>query len=154
MNYRYLIILVLVLASIGIVGTYSLFSIRGELEEYEIFNEKSEHGEYNFDDCIDGHFIADSSLELVEIEMVVYQWKFGYCSITVYEGQTIELKLRSLDVPHGMSIEGKHGFNVFISPNTVSSIRFEADRKGTFLYFCTVFCGEGHPNHKGILIVK
>ena len=86
MNYRYLIILVLVLASIGMVGTYSLFSIRGELEEYEIFNEKSEHGEYNFDDCIDGHFIADSSLELVEIEMVVYQWKFGYCSITVYEG--------------------------------------------------------------------
>ena len=86
--------------------------------------------------------------------MAAYQWQFGYCSITVYEGQRITINLKSLDVPHGMAIENIPQVNVFISPETVSTISFEATMKGEFIYYCIVFCGEGHPLHKGVLIVK
>ena len=44
--------------------------------------------------------------------------------------------------------------NSFISPNNISKIEFIATKNGEFTYYCTVFCGEGHAFHKGILIVK
>jgi len=104
--------------------------------------------------CIDGDFVADPSQQVVEISMSAYQWRFSYCSITVYEGQMVIIHVKSLDVPHGIAIDGIPGTNVFISPDAVSTVKFKATKKGEFTYFCIVFCGEGHPFHKGTLIVK
>jgi cytochrome c oxidase subunit 2 len=112
-------------------------------------------GLQNANKCINGDFKADPTKDTVEILMDAYQWRFGYCSITVYEGQTVMITLQSLDVPHGFAIDGypeigsKH-----ISPNAQTVVKFTADKTGIFTYFCTVFCGEGHPLHKGQLVVQ
>ena len=106
-----------------------------------------------WNDCINGDYIADSNKDIVEIEMSVYQWKYSYCTITVYKNQRVIINIQSLDVPHGISVENFQ-INSFISPNNISKIEFTATENGEFTYYCTVFCGEGHAFHKGILIVK
>jgi cytochrome c oxidase subunit 2 len=105
--------------------------------------------------CISGDFVADPQKQSVEIDISAYQWRFSYCNITVYEGQTVTLTLQSVDVPHGFAIDGYPEIgSVFISPQAPSKITFSADKLGEFVYFCTVFCGEGHPLHKGSFTVQ
>ncbi|MEM2759390.1 MAG: hypothetical protein QXU32_04970 [Nitrososphaerales archaeon] len=112
-------------------------------------------GLQNAHKCIKGDFKADPSANIVEITMDAYQWRYGYCSITVYEGQRVMIALQSLDVPHGFAIDGyPEVSSTFISPNAQSVVTFSADRVGSFTYYCTVFCGEGHPLHKGQLVVQ
>jgi len=105
-------------------------------------------------DCISGHFVANPSDETVVVYISAYQWRYSYCSITVFEGQEVIFKLKSVDIPHGIAIISIPEVDAFISPNAVSTVRFIASEKGEFEYFCTVFCGEGHPGHIGKLIVK
>lgn len=105
-------------------------------------------------DCISGHFVANPSDETVIIYMSAFQWRYSYCSITVFQGQEVIFKLKSVDIPHGIGIISIPEVDAFISPNAVSTVRFIASEKGEFEYFCTVFCGEGHPGHVGKLIVK
>ena len=47
-------------------------------------------------------------------------------------------------------------FNVseMLEPGKTVSVEFVADKQGTFSFFCNVFCGSGHGNMKGTLIVK
>lgn len=108
----------------------------------------------NASKCISGDFKADPSKDKVEITMDAYQWKFSYCTITVYEGQTVVLTLKSLDVPHGLTIDGYPELGVkHATPDADTVIRFTAYKVGQFTYYCTIFCGEGHPLHKGQLVV-
>ncbi len=117
--------------------------------------EKFGAGLQNAANCIKGDFVADPNKQTVEIDMNAYQWRFSYCNITVYEGQTITFTLSSLDVPHGFAIDGYPEIgNIFISPQASSKVTFTANKLGEFVYFCTVFCGEGHPLHKGSITVQ
>ena len=129
----------------------SLTFIQTEDQVDEILNIAGQNAE----ECIKGNFKADPYKDTVEIFMDVYQWRFSYCSISVYEGQTVMITLKSLDVPHGFAIDGypeigdKH-----ISPDAETVVKFIANKEGTFTYYCTVFCGEGHALHRGKLIVQ
>lgn len=89
----------------------------------------------------------------VTIDITAKQWEYEPKEIRVKEGQTIILKMKSVDVPHGFAIE-EYRVNVFLPPGEVMEVKFTADKAGEFLYFCNVFCGTGHPNHKGKLIVE
>lgn len=112
-------------------------------------------GLQNADKCTKGDFVADRSKEVVEIVMSTYQWRYEYCSITVYEGQTVVITMQSLDVPHGFAIDGYPEVgSMYVSPNAQSVVKFTVDKTGIFTYYCTVFCGEGHPLHKGQLVVQ
>ena len=64
-------------------------------------------------------------------------------TITVNEGDTVKLTINSIDVSHGFSISA---FRVSerLEPNQVVNVEFVADKKGTFPFICTVFCGSGH----------
>jgi len=126
-------------------------SIQSSKNVEEIFGA----GMKNAVNCIQGDFVADPNKQTVEIDMSVYQWRFGYCHITVYEGQTVTFTLKSLDVPHGFAIDGYPEIgNVFVSPQATSKVTFTANKLGEFVYFCTVFCGEGHPLHKGLITIQ
>lgn len=79
--------------------------------------------------------------------------RFADTTITVRKGDTIILRIKSLDVPHGFAIE-EFGINVFNPPGETVEVKFVARQTGSFTFFCTVFCGTGHPNHKGVLMVQ
>jgi heme/copper-type cytochrome/quinol oxidase subunit 2 len=76
-------------------------------------------------------------------------------SIEVSKGDQVILKLRSADVTHGFSLKA---FSIYVAqgiqPGKTVYVSFIADKIGTFIFMCTVFCGDIHQHMQGTLIVK
>ena len=100
---------------------------------------------------------AVSSIETKEFDIESKNWAFSPDTITVNKGDKVTLNFETLDD----GIGGGHGIAIPIfgvseslrGGNSVT-VEFIADKKGTFPFFCTVYCGSGHGNMKGRLIVK
>jgi len=75
--------------------------------------------------------------------------------IEVTKGDQIILKLRSSDVTHGFNLKA---FGIYIAqgikPGKTIFVSFKADKAGTFIFMCNVFCGDIHQNMEGTLIVR
>lgn len=67
-------------------------------------------------------------------------------------GSNVVIRVTSEDVTHGFAIEGL-GVQKEIPAGKTVEIRFRASQAGEFRIYCTVFCGSGHPDHKGVLHV-
>jgi len=67
-------------------------------------------------------------------------------------GETVVLRLHSTDVTHGFAIT-EYGIQTEVPPGQVVEVRITPDKGGDFTIYCTVFCGTGHPQHKGVLHV-
>lgn len=97
----------------------------------------------------------DSPEKVLEVSMTAGRYFFepGTAQpLAIPLGTTVVLRLTSTDVTHGFSIL-EYGVNEEVPPGQVVEVRFRADRAGDFTIFCTVFCGSGHPQHKGTLRV-
>ena len=75
--------------------------------------------------------------------------------IEVSINDLVVLKLRSSDVTHGFSLKA---FGVYmangIKPGKTVFVSFKADKAGTFLFSCNVFCGDIHQHMLGTLVVR
>ncbi len=88
-----------------------------------------------------------------KFDLIAKQWAFEPSVIRVNQGDSVVLTIKSVDVDHGF---GLSAFNVKVDlePNETATVEFVADKKGTFTFFCSVFCGSGHGSMKGSLIVE
>ena len=93
------------------------------------------------------------SEEVKEIKITARQFQFEPSTIEVNKGDRVRLVVTSIDVPHGMAIP-EYGINERLNPGTPVTIEFTAEKDGTFTTFCSVFCGSGHSNMKGKIVVK
>ncbi len=91
--------------------------------------------------------------QTVEVNMTASQYSFAPSEIRVNQGDTLVIKVRSVDVEHGLSIP-KLGVSVNLKPNVEQTVTIKADAKGTFPFTCSVFCGSGHSQMKGSIIVE
>jgi len=91
--------------------------------------------------------------ETKEFDIIAKQWDFSPNTITVNEGDNVILNVNSIDATHGFVISDFGVSEQLVSGNTVK-IEFTADKKGTFSFFCNVFCGSGHSGMRGTLIVQ
>lgn len=68
-------------------------------------------------------------------------------------GDVVKLVITSIDVKHGIAIPD---FNISqqLEPGTTTTVEFTANKAGTFGFFCNMFCGEGHWEMTGTLIVE
>ena len=75
--------------------------------------------------------------------------------IEVSKGDQVVLKLRSADVTHGFNLKA-YGIYVAkgIQPGKTIFVSFKADKVGTFIFTCNVFCGDIHHQMEGKLIVR
>ena len=75
--------------------------------------------------------------------------------IEVSKGDQVVLKLRSADVTHGFSLKA---FGIYIAkgiqPGKTVYVSFKADRVGTFIFRCNVYCGDNHQHMTGTLVVR
>ena len=92
------------------------------------------------------------SSEVKEFKITAKQFQFNPATIEVNKGDKVRLIVTSVDVPHGISIP-EYGINKRLDPGKPVTIEFTADKQGTFTAFCSVFCGSGHSNMKGKIIV-
>lgn len=89
----------------------------------------------------------------VTFNMTAKQWAFEPSKITVSQGDDVVINIKSVDVHHSFVINA-YGIDVDLEPNEPQTIRFTADKKGTFSFFCDVFCGAGHSDMVGTMVVE
>ena len=70
----------------------------------------------------------------------------------VKQGHELTLLLTAADTVHGFSLAG-YDIEAVINPGKVTPITFVPDKVGEFRFECTSFCGEGHDDMHGNLIV-
>ena len=77
------------------------------------------------------------------IEVTAKRFEFAPADVTVKKGEHVVLALKSLDVPHGLRIK-ELGVEAKIAKGQTAEVAFNADKTGTFVGHCSVFCGAGH----------
>lgn len=85
--------------------------------------------------------------------MTASQWKFEPNTITVNQGDTVRLQIKNIDVTHGFSLPA-FGVNKQLDAGKTTTVEFVADKKGTFTFACSVFCGAGHSSMTGKMVVE
>ena len=87
------------------------------------------------------------------IRLTAKKFEYDLREITLKRGVPVVLELTSLDRVHGFN-QPDFGVRGDAVPGTVTRIRFTPDKTGEFVFFCDVFCGDGHEEMSGTLIVK
>jgi cytochrome c oxidase subunit II len=88
------------------------------------------------------------------IEIVAKRFAFEPSLIEVEAGEPVRLLVRSADGPHGFQIKKfKIGKEIPRGGDPVT-IEFTPDAPGQFPILCSEYCGEGHDDMKGTLVVS
>ncbi len=96
---------------------------------------------------------ASSAPSVKEFTMTAKKWEFSPSTITVNKGDTVKLTIRSVDVKHGFDLSA-FNINENLEPGQDTMVQFVADKTGTFEFSCSVYCGSGHSEMEGQLIVE
>ena len=96
---------------------------------------------------------VDPKVPVKEFTMTAKQFTFEPATITVKQGDRVRIKIKSVDVAHSIAIPD-FNINVDLAPDKEETVEFVADKPGTYTFFCSVFCGAGHPDMKGKLVVQ
>lgn len=91
--------------------------------------------------------------ETKTFEIIAKSWEFVPGTITVNKGDTVKLVIKSVDVDHGFVMPA-FGVNQKLTPGQTETVEFVADKVGSFPFRCSVYCGTGHKDMDGTLIVK
>ncbi len=100
-----------------------------------------------------GECIQDPENLELEIDIDAFQYGFDPEEIVVVKGTRLIFHVRSLDVEHGFSIP-EYSIDEIIPAGETVTIEFVADKTGRFTYSCSVFCGSGHGDMEGALVVE
>ena len=81
------------------------------------------------------------------------KWSFSPSTITVNKGDTVKLTITSTDVTHGFFLPD-FDVNSTLTAGKTTTVTFIASKTGSFTYSCSVYCGDGHSEMSGVLIIK
>jgi plastocyanin len=82
-----------------------------------------------------------------------FQFDFTPPDFVVNQGDSVTLTITADDTSHGFFVESFMNEGVSILEKETKTVNFVASTAGTFTYFCTIFCGEGHSTMGGRLTV-
>jgi len=87
------------------------------------------------------------------IAVTAERFKFTPAVIELKLGEPVVLELTTLDRKHGFQIPDLK-IDESIEPGKVTRLRIVPDKAGTFPFHCDVFCGSGHEEMAGEIVVK
>jgi len=100
---------------------------------------------------------ASQTTEPRVVEVVVRRFAFEPATIEAVEGERLRVLVRSADGPHGVEIKAfkvKKAVPRAKPGDAPITIEFVATRAGEFPILCSEYCGNGHEDMKGTLVVK
>jgi cytochrome c oxidase subunit 2 len=80
------------------------------------------------------------------------RFEYTPAELTLKRGVAVVLELRSEDRHHGFNIP-ELKLRADVTPGTPVRVRLIPDRTGRFTFHCDVFCGSGHEDMTGVIIV-
>jgi cytochrome c oxidase subunit 2 len=88
-----------------------------------------------------------------KIRLTVKRFAFSKSELHVKKGVPVVIEISSIDRLHGFSMPD-FGVRGDVTPGQITRIEFTPEKTGQFAYFCDIFCGEGHENVDGVLVVE
>jgi cytochrome c oxidase subunit 2 len=101
--------------------------------------------------CAGGQVMARAP-EVRVIKVVAKKFDFTPNTIHLKQGETVELELTTEDVVMGFNLPYLK-VRADIIPGRVSRLRMTPDKAGKLDFFCDIFCGSGHEEMTGTIIV-
>lgn len=86
------------------------------------------------------------------IKITAKKFEYSPSEITLKKGVPVTLEFISQDRVHGFNCPGL-GIRTDINPEKVNRVHFVPQKAGIFDYHCDVFCGDGHEDMTGEIIV-
>lgn len=88
-----------------------------------------------------------------EFTMTAKKFEFSPAFITVSEGDRVKLTIQNIDVPHGFAID-ELGIKQDLAAGETTTVEFTASKKGTFRFYCSLYCGQGHKEMEGEIVIE
>ena len=95
---------------------------------------------------------ADASDERV-IKIVAKKFNYTPDLITLKKGDPVTLEFTSLDFIHGFKVPDL-GLRVDLPPGRPVLLHLTPEKSGRFLFLCDNFCGSGHEEMNGVIVVE
>ena len=87
------------------------------------------------------------------IDIVAKKFEFVPGEIHVKQGETVTLRFTAPEVPMGFNLDD-FKLRADLMPGKVTSVELTPDKTGMYTFRCDVFCGSGHEDMSGTLIVS
>ena len=94
--------------------------------------------------------LAESQEEIIKVE--ARRFTYTPNRILLKRGLPVVLAFSTQDMPMGFNAPD-FGIRTDILPGKESRIRFTPDKVGEFTFHCDLFCGSGHEDMTGVLVV-
>jgi cytochrome c oxidase subunit 2 len=88
-----------------------------------------------------------------EIRISAKKFEYHPAKVTAKLGHPVVLVLTSEDRIHGFKMPD-FGLRTDIVPGQETRVALTPDKPGSFTFFCDVFCGDGHEDMEGRLLVE
>ena len=88
------------------------------------------------------------------IEVVAKRFAWEPAEIQVTVGERVRLVLRTADGLHGIELKKFKIAKEIPRGNKPVTVEFTADEAGRFPFFRSEYCGDGHDDMKGVLVVN
>jgi cytochrome c oxidase subunit II len=88
-----------------------------------------------------------------EITIAASKFEYTPSTVKVKVGQPVTLVLSSFDRIHGFKMP-EFGIRTDVLPFEETRVTITPQKVGTFVFFCDVFCGDGHEDMSGTLVVE
>jgi cytochrome c oxidase subunit II len=86
------------------------------------------------------------------IKVVAKKFEFTPAEIHVKKGEHVVLELSAVDRKHGFKLP-ELGIRSDVPPGGTARVELTPEKAGRFPFACDVFCGDGHEDMAGTLIV-
>ncbi|MFI4985964.1 MAG: cupredoxin domain-containing protein [Alphaproteobacteria bacterium] len=87
------------------------------------------------------------------VTLTVKKFEYSPQVVTVKMGTPVVIEITSLDRIHGFKLPD-FNLRADVVPGEVTRIAFTPDKAGEFEFLCDIFCGDGHEDVTGTLVVK
>ncbi len=87
---------------------------------------------------------------VVEVTITSKNFEFDQKEIKAKVGDTVKIHFKNDEGAHGFGLDAFGGIDI----KSGETAEFVVDKAGTYEYYCTLMCGQGHDNMMGKLIVE
>ena len=88
---------------------------------------------------------------VIEVMDRRFTWEPAEIQVTV--GERVRLVLRTADGMHGIELKKWKISKEIPRGNKPVTVEFTADEAGRYPFLCSEYCGDGHDDMKGVLVV-
>lgn len=97
--------------------------------------------------------VRETSPGRYEVVLIGQAWSFTPNEVRVPAGSEVTFLMTSPDVIHGFNVEGTR-LNVMLIPGQVARVSYRFEEPGEHLIICHEYCGIGHHNMWGKVVVE